>query len=402
MEPDISKVRNQLHSKGALEPIKALLKKEVAETLLVEESTRRSKPQAYSLEKQALLSLLYNYLQLDENLSLTCSVFRSESSIETTGYFSFDDICKIFDVCGNSPMLKEKTLTERTTAEPFLCILLKEMSRINREIVPKTYETSTQTTSSKVQEDDPSVSARIALEQKLSNIYERHAFNRYQKCSILPETSLLESKMFAYQREVEQRERLKMEVTLAEFKRSFVARTQKDANYQCKMEVERIKQEEELRLSNCMKKSCEREKELMKEFKLKEQKSKLDFTMEINKLHREIDDLKRLEREHRSKHNIEVKKIQIEEQRLRNMLQTAQSKLDFASAKEEMIQKSLSEVHTATKRSCDNFTSNLKHQIEFCTKDFDKIKSKFMSLFNDKFTSLSNDFQIAHLLRTKR
>lgn len=56
MEPDISKVRNQLHSKGALEPIKALLKKEVAETLLVEESTRRSKPQAYSLEKQALLS----------------------------------------------------------------------------------------------------------------------------------------------------------------------------------------------------------------------------------------------------------------------------------------------------------------------------------------------------------
>lgn len=381
MEPDISKVRNQLHSKGALEPIKALLKKEVAEALLVTESTKRSKPRSYSLENQALLSLLYNYLQWDENLSLTLSVFTSESSIETTGYFSFEDICKSFDICGNSPLLNEKTLTERTTKEPLLCIILKALSRITRDIVPKTYETSTQTTSSKVQEEDPSVSARNALEQKLSNIQERHAFNRFQRCSILPETSLHESKMFAYQREVEQRERLKMEATLAEFKRSFVARTQKDANHQCKMQVEKMKQEEELRLSNCMKESRERENELLKGFKLKEQQSKLDFTLEINKLHREIDDLQRAERENRSKHDIEVRKIQIEEQRLRNMLQTAQSKLDFASAKEEMIQKSLSEVHTATKRSCDDITSNLKQQIEICTKDVDKIRSKFVSSF---------------------
>lgn len=376
MEPDISKVRNHLHSKGALEPIKALLKKEVAETLLMEESTRISKPRAYSLEKRALLSLLYDYLQSDENLSLTCSVFRSESSIETTGYFSYDDICKSFDI--DSPLLREMTLIERTTKEPLLCFLLKELSRITRDIVPKTYETSTQTTSSNVHEEDPSVSARNALEQKLTNIQERHAFIRFQRCSIPPETSLLESKMFAYQREVEQRERLKMEATLAEFKRSFVARTQKDANYQCKMQVEKIKQEEELRLSKCMKKFCERDKELVEGFKLKEQQSKLHFTLEINKLHREIDDLKRSERENRSKHDIEVKKIQIEEQRLRNILQTAQSKLDFASAKEEMLRKSLAEIHTATKKSCDDITSNLKQQIEGCTKDFDKIKSKFM------------------------
>ena len=48
--------------------------------------------------------------------------------------------------------------------------------------------------------------------------------------------------------------------------------------------------------------------------------------------------------------------------------------------KEKMIQKSLSEVHTTTKRSCDDITANLKQQIEICTKDFENLKSKFCPL----------------------
>lgn len=404
----IESLRNELKRGGIIRAITAQLKEEICSSYLRTCSPLphfNSKCKIQSLEHIALRSLIFDFLICDD-LQLTLSVYSTETGLDdhhddsshqhhhhtNSCFMSAHDICKAFEIKTESKFFKIMTSTkenDKSSKGAEQSMISKILSGIPSLIndVPTSACASTQT-----HEDDKSSSillARKDLEDHLQQIKDKYV----QQSELLSQSyrsssEVLESQMFAFQRECEERERARMERELEVYKKTTVEAIKRECSemYSRKMDESKrmLKAEYDRNLDQLNKK----EEKVREEFIGREKEREKEHLADLHRLMREIEHFKKREHDNKSMLDVERRKLELEEQRVKNILLTAEMKLSFAETKEREIRESMTNeynrVRLAAKQTYDDASDSVKKQMEFYAVELDRLNGK-------KYTIISHE-----------
>lgn len=318
----VSKRKAKLAKSGFLQNGKARMSSEVLMDLkgIVNIPTKRPK----NLKDQAIRCLILDYLKA-EKMEHSISTFQSESG-------SYNDIAveEIFTLFGipqqNINFMQFVHHDHRSVLYCLMTSIGKQLEGEN----DKDAQLRTTSTQTSFASNDWNTTRHI-LRQNLSNIEEKH--------KVLPAacnftSSSLEQHLFQFQKECESRERILMEKKLENFKRDIVTRMQMEESTRHYKEINEVKDQS--------RQECEwAVKALQEQLTIQKMNMEQKHLEEIHCMTKEIDSLKRKERENRNFIEMERRKLQLDEQRCKQMFKTADTKLKVIEMKEDELRETM-------------------------------------------------------------
>ena len=377
----LDSLRAELRKGGIVRAVTTQLKKEVCEALNESSCSRiQQSRRIQTLEHAAMRSLVMEYLICDE-LECTISVFSSESGLDEH-YLSKGDVLKAFDIRKGSKLYEELLSyvedSSKTIESSTLYRLLTTVPAMLENVSTQSASTQTWTT------ENGNLKARTDLNKQLKDIQDKYSSNRgacshTHRLSNTPD-GLVESNMFAFQKECEERERKRMERKLEEFKRSLLASMEQEAAQQCLVEVDNTRREMKVEHDRSIEVMRNKAEQLKKDFVNKEKEREYQQLALRQKLMKEIEDLKQRENDTKNVIDIERRKLQLEEQRVKHILMSAEAKLEFAEAKEKEVRESVanefSRVRLAAKQTYDDASVSVRKQSAFYAKELDELNGR--------------------------
>lgn len=389
----VESLRNELKQKGILRSITSQLKKEICIAL-----TSRSFSSGFqyksnvsttqSIEHGAIRSLVFDFL-LHGGMDCTLSVFSTESGLDGN-YLSSTDICKAFEIHSGSILSKillkkttqgeEITTTGRRMEQSMLYQLLTSLPRLLNDVCTQCSSTQTANT---VQADDnrvkSSMLASLDLDQQLQAIKKKYSSNISANQTV-HHSSVLESNMFALQRECEEQAQKKMKVEMKEFKRTALASLEQQVADRYLGEIEKLKQMMKIECEQKLEFARKKKEQLSKDILFKEREREMQHMTDMHKLMREMDELKKKNLENENKVEIERRKLRLEEQRVEHILMNAESKLEFAEVKEREVRESIANefcrVRQAAKQTYDDASESVQKQMVFYGKELEGLNGE--------------------------
>jgi len=218
--------------------------------------------------------------------------------------------------------------------------------------------------------------ARQDLDRQLQQIKKKYS-TAVPKETSTHHSSLIESRMFAFQAECEQRAQQRIEVEMKDFKRSTKAALEQQAAGRRLEEIEKVKQIMKIESEKKLEYTEKKQEQLSKNFLLKEREKEMQHMAEMHELMKEIDVLKKRDTETRNIIEIERRKLNLEDQRVKHLLMNAESKLDFAEAKEREVRESIANefrrVRLAAKQTYDDASESVQKQMAFYAKELESL-----------------------------
>ena len=382
----VDSLRKELRHRGILKSITLQLKKEICFALTSPTCGFKYKPSAStikSIEHGALRSLVFDFLHHD-GMECTLSVFSTESGLDGN-YLSSADVCKSFEIHSGSALHeilkvdRQECLNggPRRIEHSTLYQLLSSLPRLLNDT--STQSTSTQTTNvnnDASKECGFSLLARQDLDRQLQQIKKKYS-SAVPKETSTHHSSLIESRMFAFQAECEQRAQQRIEVEMKDFKRSTKAALEQQAAGRRLEEIEKVKQIMKIESEKKLEYTEKKQEQLSKNFLLKEREKEMQHMAEMHELMKEIDVLKKRDTETRNIIEIERRKLNLEDQRVKHLLMNAESKLDFAEAKEREVRESIANefrrVRLAAKQTYDDASESVQKQMAFYAKELESL-----------------------------
>jgi hypothetical protein len=399
----IESLREELRRGGIIRAITSQLKEEICSSYLrtcrpPHPHAVKQKSKIQSLEHIALRSLILDYLICDD-LQLTLSVYSTESGLNhdnhhiTTSagccsFMSAADICKAFEIKRESKLFKMMTTSKmndkshRVEHSMISKILSGIPSLINNDV-------SYVCTSTQTHGDDENHSillARRDLEDRLQQIKDKYA----QQSELLSQSYRsnsegLESQMFAFQRECEERERTRMERELEVYKKTAVEAIKREVSEKYSLKIDESKRTLKAEYDRNLEQLKMKEEKLREEFLVREKEREKEHLADLHRLMREIEHFKKRESDNKSALDVQWRKLELEEQRVKNILLTAEMKLNFAETKEKEVRESIANeynrVRLTAKQSYDDASDSVKKQMEFYVAEFDRINGKCDSYY---------------------
>jgi hypothetical protein len=384
----VDSLRKELRHRGILKSITSQLKKEICFALTSPTCGFKYKASAStikSIEHGALRSLVFDFLHHD-GMECTLSVFSTESDLDGN-YLSSADVCKSFEIHSGSALHeilkkdRQECLDGETTGrrmeQSTLYQLLSSLPRLLNDA--STQSTSTQTTNvnnDATKECGFSLLARQDLDRQLQQIKKKYSSTVPEEKS-MHYSSLIESRMFAFQAECEQRAKQRIDVDMKEFKRSTLAALEQQAAVRRLEEIEKVKQIMKLESVKKLEYIEKKQEQLSKNFLLKERENEIQHMAEIHELMKEIDILKKRDTETRNVIEIERRKLHLEDQRVKHLLMNAESKLECAEAKEREVRESIANefgrVRLTAKQTYDDASETVQKQMAFYAKELESL-----------------------------
>ena len=209
--------------------------------------------------------------------------------------------------------------------------------------------------------------ARKDLDRELKEIEEKYKSPLRQHTL---SQSAADTKMFEFQRECEERERKRAEAQIEEFKRSFTNSVEFT-----------LKQHHLAEMEDCrraIKIECDEKLEaLRKQFREREKETLNQQREQREHLTKKIEELKKSTMDKKGLYDIEWRKLQLEEQRVKHILMTAEAKLQNAEKNEKNSRASTAEefnrVRLAAKESYEDASESAKKQSIFYAKEIESL-----------------------------
>ena len=319
----VSKIKTKLAKSGFLQNAKARLSSEILMEL--KGITNIPIKQPRNLKDQAIRCLILDYLK-KENLEYSISTFQSE--ICSHSEIAIEEILKLFGISEHLNLMQ----SSHDDQSSLLYCLMTSIGKCFEG--PQHKDIHLQTTSTQTSPlCNDLITTRNSLRENLNYIEEKHK-DLSRTSSLRKSSLLLDQQLFQFQKECESRERILMEKKLEDFKRDIVSRIQQDESAKYNKEMNKVKSQWNQDHERAMK--ILQEQSTVQKMNMEEK-----HLVEVKRLTKEIDTLKRNERENRNFLEVERRKLQLDEQRCKQMIKTAETKLKMIETKEEELRETV-------------------------------------------------------------
>lgn len=359
----IESIRIELRKQGIVRSVKTHVKKEICQILVKGPKVRRIQ----SLEQAAIRSLIMDCL-ICEKMECTQSVFLSESGLDEYR-LSIEDILKAFEIQKGSKLSDDLLTTAGGGPKSFkdsaVYQLMAKLPEMVTNISNSAIHKSSQTMPLGVEKDSLATTDNISAD-----------------------VVAVESRMFAFQKECEERERKRVERDLEQFKQSARTSMEQDFAHRCFKEVEETRQAMTIKADKSTEVMKSKEEQLKKDFLAREKEREYQHLAIRQELAKEIEVSKQRETENKNFIEIEQRKLQLEEQRVKHILMSAEAKLEFAEIKEKEIRESaaneFNRVRLAAKQTYDDASESVQKQSAFYAKELDDLNGMFNQLVSSQ------------------
>jgi hypothetical protein len=302
-----------------------------------------------------------------DELECTQSVFLSESGLDEYR-LSMEDILKAFEIQKGTTLHKMMVQsgegsTRRTIKDSAVYQMLTQLPDAIAGTASETTHRSSQTMSLVDENDVDRIGGEVCADDDMQLSMGR-----------------LESRILIFQEECEKREKEKMERELQQFKNSARIEIEEEYAKRRLKEVEESRKAMENEIESNMETMKRKEDQLRKDLLAREKEREYQHLNIRQELAKEIETLKRREHENKNFIEIEQRKLQLEEQRVKHILMNAEAKLEFAETKEKEVLESttneFNRARLAAKQTYEDASESVRKQSAFYAKELDSLNGK--------------------------
>lgn len=367
-------LKDRFDQSSALDGLKAQLRKQLLTKLMeANGGAPRGDGEKNDLKSTIAMSCIFSYLKL-HGLHSTLSVFTAESGMESErSLISEMDICRMMKF--NELSCTYKTLNnivsglnEANDGKPLPAILSQLVSEDRTTLLDVILEyclsLRAETTREISIQAGPSVfTARELLDHELFHV--EREYTEVQQRNISSESSSIEERMIAYQKEIEIRKNREVELQVKYFKEHEATKIRTEEASKARAANEALRQELEFDYSRRLKVHTDREADLVVRSKEAERRHAQALHESRQQMERELDEI-------RSRENLMQRKVELESQGLRLLeVRLKEAQLSIESRERE-LRKSAEDVHNQMQHARDLALKEANTRLQ---REFDELNS---------------------------